>query len=60
MLGARLQIWRADSCVGTLTGQKTGDEDLNKLQDDVGEGVGGLVGKGGIAESAGQIVSEGL
>ncbi|MCJ1298487.1 hypothetical protein MMC08_001277 [Hypocenomyce scalaris] len=44
----------------SLTGQKTGDEDLNKLQNDVGEGVGGLVGKGGIAESAGQIVHEHL
>ncbi|KAA6415350.1 MAG: kinase domain [Lasallia pustulata] len=44
----------------TLTSQKTGDEDLDNVQDGVSEGVGGLVGKGGIAESAGQVLSGGL
>lgn len=43
-----------------LTGQKTGDEDLNAVQDGVGSGIGGLVGKGGIGESVGSTLSKGL
>ncbi|CAD6568805.1 MAG: hypothetical protein ASARMPRED_002062 [Alectoria sarmentosa] len=43
-----------------LTGQKTGDEDLDAVQDGVGSGVGGLVGKGGIGESIGSTLSKGM
>ena len=43
-----------------LTGQKTGDEDLDAVQDGVGSGVGGLVGKGGVGESIGSTLSKGL
>ncbi|KAF6240190.1 hypothetical protein HO173_001800 [Letharia columbiana] len=43
-----------------LTGQKTGDQDLDAVQDGVGSGVGGLVGKGGVGESIGSTLSKGL
>lgn len=43
-----------------LTGQKTGDQDLDAVQDGVGRGVGGLVGKGGVGESIGSTLSKGL
>ena len=48
------------SRIAALTGQKTGDEDLDAVQDGVGSGVGGLVGKGGIGESVGSTLSKGL
>lgn len=38
----------------------TEDKDLNELQDNVADGVGGLVGKGGLGESLGQGVSQGI
>ena len=52
----------AERTFGTaaLTGQKTGDQDLDAVQDGVGSGVGGLVGKGGIGESVGSTLSKGL
>lgn len=43
-----------------LTGQKSGDEDLDAVQDGVGSGVSGLVGKGGIGEGIGSTLSKGL
>jgi len=38
----------------------TGDKDLNDLQNAAVEGVGGLIGKGGLGEDVGSGVSEGL
>lgn len=46
---------------GTLKGQRIGnDENINNLQDTVGDQAGGLVGKGGIGESIGSGLSKGL
>ncbi|MCJ1266802.1 hypothetical protein MMC22_006687 [Lobaria immixta] len=46
---------------GTLKGQRIGsDENINNLQDNVGDQAGGLVGKGGIGESIGGALSKGL
>ena len=46
---------------GTITGQKvTDDKDFNELQGGIGDGVGGLVGKGGIGEEIGAGLSKGL
>ena len=48
-------------CIGALTGQRvTEDEDVNKLQDEVGKGAGSVVGKGGIGEGVGNALSKGL
>ncbi|MCJ1409185.1 hypothetical protein MMC19_003263 [Ptychographa xylographoides] len=45
----------------TLKGQQLSDDkDLNDLQSDTADTVGGLVGKGGIGESVGSTLSEGL
>ncbi|MCJ1226066.1 hypothetical protein MMC12_002715 [Toensbergia leucococca] len=45
----------------TITGQKvTDDKDFNELQGGIGDGVGGLVGKGGIGEEIGAGLSKGL
>ena len=47
--------------LGTITGQRvTEDEDVNKLQDEVGKDAGGVVGKGGIGEGIGTTLSKGL
>ncbi|KAK3178912.1 hypothetical protein OEA41_001049 [Lepraria neglecta] len=44
-----------------ITGQRvTEDEDVNKLQDEVGKDAGGVVGKGGIGEGVGNALSKGL
>ena len=46
---------------GTITGQHiTEDEDINKVQDEVGKDAGGVVGKGGIGEDVGNTLSKGL
>ncbi|KAK0515748.1 hypothetical protein JMJ35_001782 [Cladonia borealis] len=45
----------------TITGQHiTDDEDVNKVQDEVGKDAGGVVGKGGIGEDVGNALSKGL
>ncbi|MCJ1243066.1 hypothetical protein MMC30_000262 [Trapelia coarctata] len=45
----------------TLKGQKLSDDkDLNNLQEDTANTIGGLVGKGGIGESVGSGLSQGL
>ena len=36
------------------------EKNTNALQDGVGKGVGGLVGKGGIGEGVGDTLSKGL
>lgn len=36
------------------------DKDLNAVQDDVGKSAGGLVGKGGMGEGVGDVLSKGL
>ena len=36
------------------------DENTNAVQDGVGKGVSGLVGKGGIAEDVGNTLSKGM
>ena len=46
--------------IGTVSGQKTGNKDLDKAQDDVGNTAGGLVGKGGAGEEGGKLLSKGL
>lgn len=47
--------------LAALTGQRvTDDKDVNKAQDDIGSTAGGLVGKGGLGEGAGDAVSKGL
>lgn len=47
--------------IGTLKGQRIGnDENINHLQDNVGDQAGGLVGKGGIGEVIGGGLSKGL
>ena len=47
--------------IGTITGQRvTDDEDVNKLQDEVGKDAGGIVGKGGVGEGVGSTLSKGL
>ncbi|MCJ1361211.1 hypothetical protein MMC16_000309 [Acarospora aff. strigata] len=38
----------------------TGDKDLDELQDNVADGLGSLVGKGGAGESVGSGLSQGL
>ncbi|MCJ1292359.1 hypothetical protein MMC34_003909 [Xylographa carneopallida] len=44
-----------------LKGQQLSDDkDLNDLQNDTADTVGGLVGKGGLGESVGSALSEGL
>jgi len=51
----------ANSVPGTLKGQKLSDDkDLNNLQEDTANTVGGLVGKGGVGESVGTGLSQGL
>ena len=46
---------------GTIKSQQvTTDKDFNKLQGDIGDAAGGIVGKGGIGESIGSTVSKGL
>ena len=48
-------------CIGAITGQRvTEDEDVNKLQDEVGKDAGGVVGKGGIGEGVGNALSKGF
>ena len=47
--------------VGTLKSQQLSeDKDLNNLQSDVADTAGGLVGKGGVGEGVGGILSQGL
>ena len=50
----------ANAALGNLKTKLTGDKDLNELQDNVADGVGGLVGKGGPGEGVGSGLSEGL
>ncbi len=38
----------------------TEDKDLNELQDNVADGLGSLVGKGGAGEGVGEGLSQGL
>ena len=49
---------RANLLLGTLKGQKLGEENADQLQDDTVDTAGGLVGKGGIGESIGAGVSK--
>ncbi|MCJ1286687.1 hypothetical protein MMC26_006033 [Xylographa opegraphella] len=44
-----------------LKGQQLSDDkDLSSLQNDTADTVGGLVGKGGVGEGVGSVLSEGL
>lgn len=53
--------WLTRFFSGTLKGQRIGnDENINNLQDSVGDQAGGLVGKGGIGESIGSGLSKAL
>ena len=51
----------ANALTGNLKQTKvTGDKDLDELQDNVADGLGSLVGKGGAGESVGSGLSQGL
>lgn len=45
---------------GAITTPKTGDKNVDKLQGELGDNVGGQFGKGGIGEGVGSTLSKGL
>lgn len=55
---SRLDVANVD--LGNLKTKMTGDKDLNELQDNVADGVGSVVGKGGPGEGVGEGLSQGL
>ena len=46
--------------VDAISAPKTGDKDVDELQNGVSQGIGGQVGKGGLGESVGSTLSKGL
>lgn len=45
----------------SLTGKKlTEDQNLSKIQDQLGSQLGGMFGKGGVGEGLGSVLSKGL
>jgi hypothetical protein len=45
----------------SLTGKKlTEDQNLSKIQDQLGSQLGGVFGKGGLGEGLGSVLSKGL
>ncbi|KAJ5856557.1 uncharacterized protein N7529_010501 [Penicillium soppii] len=45
----------------SLTGKKlTEDQNLSKIQDQLGDQLGGMFGKGGLGEGLGSVLSKGL
>jgi hypothetical protein len=47
--------------LGSLTGKKlTEDQNLSKIQDQLGDQLGGMFGKGGLGEGLGSVLSKGL
>ena len=48
------------SHLGAISAPKTGDENVDKLQSDLGKDVGGQVGKGGVGEGIGNTLSKGI